>query len=172
MSEAPPSGNKRQRFDYKGTHRYLITLPVPASRKVFTGRERVVRVLDILREVCWARRFDVYAYCFLPDRLILIIRGRSEESDMRSFLTDFREQSSAALASELLHPLWKRTYLERVLRKTEDSRRIAQDVFRLPVKSGLASDPESYPFQGSFVVSLVSFKGGQRGSSPNTPASR
>jgi len=117
MSEASLRRNKRQRFNYRGTHRYLITLPVPVSKKVFTKRERVVRVLDVLREVCWARRFDVYAYCFLPDRLILIIRGRAEESDMRLFLTDFREQSSAALASELLHPLWKRTYLERVLRK-------------------------------------------------------
>ena len=167
MSEALLPGNKRQRFNYKGTHRYLITLPVPVSKKVFTERERVVRVLDVLREVCWVHRFDVYAYCFLPDRLILIIRGRTEESDMRLFLADFRQQSSAALASELLHPLWKRTYLERVLRKTEDSKRIAHDVFQLPVKSGLAPDPESYPFQGSFVVSLYSFKGGQRGYRPN-----
>jgi putative transposase len=162
MSNAPLSNGKQHRFDYRGTHRYLITLPVSLSREVFTTRERVVRVLDVLREACWAHRFDVYAYCFLPDRLLLIVRGRAEESDMRLFLREFRERSSAALAAELDHSLWKRTYLERVLRKTEESRHIALDLFQLPVKAGLATDPESYPFQGSFVVSLLSSTGKSR----------
>ena len=170
MSNAPLPNGKQRRFDYKGTHRYLITLPVSSSREVFTTQERVVRVLDVLREACWAHRFDVYAYCFLPDRLVLIVRGRTDESDMRLFLREFREKSSAALSIELDHSLWKRTYLERVLRKTEESRRIALDLFQLPVKVGLATDPESYPFQGSFVVSLLTSTGKSRAPRRSSPA--
>lgn len=169
MDEIPLSGKKQHRFDYKGTHRYLITLPVSMSRGVFTTRDRVVRVLDVLRETCWSHRFDVYAYSFLPDRLLLIVRGRADDSDMRSLLREFREKSSAVLAAELGHSLWKRTYLERVLRRTEESRRIALDLFQLPVKAGLATDPESYPFQGSFVVSVFPSTSKSRASRRSTP---
>jgi len=144
----------RYRFDYKGMHRYLITLPAFKSRSVFTGREIIIKILDILREGTWQYHFDVYAYCILPDRFVAIIRGKTEYSDMKAFLSNFRTTSSTAFQSVLGHPLWKRTYLERVLRKQEDSDKIAAEVFALPVKEGLIAADGDYPFRGSFVKSI------------------
>jgi putative transposase len=142
----------RYRFDYKGMHRYYITLPVYAAKKMFSEQKQVVNVLNILRDVAIKHRFDIYAYCFMPDRAILIVRGKDEQSMMKEFLADFRTQSNASIESEFAHPLWKKKYLERVLRKTEDSRRIADAIFETPVKAGLAAKAADYPFQGSFVV--------------------
>ncbi len=145
-----PRGSQ-PRFDYRGKHRYLITLPVFSSRKVFTDTKTVLAVLDVLRAACWEHHFDVYAYCFLPDQLIMIVRGRSHQSDMKAFLTTFREQSSGAIRSYLSGTLWARSYLERVLRKEEESGRVAKEIFQRPVHAGLAHRPGDYPFQGSFV---------------------
>ena len=142
----------RYRFDYKGMHRYYITLPVYAAKKVFTEQNRIVGVLNVLRDCAMNHVFDVYAYSFLPDRLVLIVRGKSETSNMKEFLADFRARSSASLEKELGHALWKKKYLERVLRKTEDSKLMAESIFRLPVKAGLVATPAEYPFQGSFVI--------------------
>ena len=150
------TAESRYRFDYKGMHRYLITLPSFKSHSVFTGREIVMKVLDLLRESTWQHHFDVYAYCFLPDRFVAIIRGKTEYSDMKAFLSSFRATSSAAFESVLGHPLWKRTYLERVLRKQEDSDKIAAEVYALPVKEGLIAADGDYPFRGSFVKSIDS----------------
>lgn len=142
----------RYRFDYRGMHRYLITLPVYGAKKLFTERSRVETVLNTLRDSALEHHFDVYAYCFLPDQVALIVRGKEETSMMKEFLTDFRSRSSAAIEDMLGHPLWKRKYLERVLRKTEDSRRIAETIFQMPVKAGLVRTSTDYEFQGSFVI--------------------
>jgi putative transposase len=149
VDSEPP---KRFRFDYKGMHRYLITLTVFGSRKVFIEQERIAHALNILRDAAQKHRFELYAYCFLPDQLVMIVRGKDEHSNMKEFLTGFRAQSASALVPQIGHALWKRKYLERVLRKTEETRRIANEVFQLPVKAGLAQLPSDYPFQGSFVL--------------------
>jgi len=144
----------RHRFDYRGMHRYLITMPVFSSKHIFTDRDIVLRVLAPLRNACREHQFDIYAYCFLPDQLVMIARGKSNHSHMKEFLSTFRASSSEALKPTLHHPLWSHRYLERVLRKMESNRDVASQIFRLPVKAQLAARPEDYPLQGSFVFSL------------------
>jgi putative transposase len=148
----PANTHERYRFDYRGMHRYLIRLPVHAHQRIFLEREPVLTILDILRAMCWKYHFDVYAYCFLPDQLVLIVRGKKDFSDMKTFLSAFRSTSSDALRSRLGHALWQRKYLERVLRKKEDSRQRAREIFELPVTAGLVKSAAEYPFQGSFVL--------------------
>ncbi|MBM2846211.1 MAG: hypothetical protein HW407_1523 [Bacteroidetes bacterium] len=155
MNLAAGKDAESHRFNYKGMHRYLITLHTFKSRKVFTEGAPVLKALGILQEVCWKHRFDTYAYCFLPDRLVLIVRGKTEFSDMKAFLSAFRQASSMALEAELGHPLWKRIYTERVLRKKEESAEKASEVFSLPVQAGLVTIPSEYPYLGSFVKSAT-----------------
>ena len=145
-----------ERFNYVGTHRYLVTLPVHGSGPVFTGVERTVAVLQSLRESCWRHHFDVYAYCFLPDRLVLIARGKQESSNLKAFLREFRQLSNESLGQLLGRPVWSKKYLERVLRKTELSPDAARRIYTLPVKLGLAATPMEYPLQGSFVEKIAS----------------
>lgn len=144
----------RYRFDYKGKHRYLIMLPVYASKKIFIEQSIVGTVLDCLRDTAMKHHFDVYAYCFLPGELVMIARGKEDDAEMKTFLSEFRMLSETTLG--LGHPVWKKKYLERVLRKKEDTRQIANTIFQMPVKAELVKSPSEYPFQGSFVVIPVS----------------
>ena len=152
VSLIDPEPPDRYRFDYKGMHRYLITLPVYASKKIFTNQRIVVAVLNSLRDAAMEKHFDVYAYCLLPDQMVMIARGRNEDSDMKAFLAEFRSRSSKVLEQDLGHPLWKKKYLERVLRKRENTKQIAGTIFQMPVKAGICPTAEEYPFQGSFAV--------------------
>jgi putative transposase len=145
-------GEPGTRFNYRGMHRYLITLLGHPSCGTIADRETVIPTLDILRESCRAHLFDVYAYCFLPDRLALLVRGKEESADMKLFLAAFRTASGSAFLQRTGKHLWSKKYQERVLRKTEVTRAIAEEVFRLPVKAGLASATDRYMFQGSFVL--------------------
>jgi hypothetical protein len=148
-----PGGDRRERFNYKGMHRYLMTF-IPAHREPpVAERETVIRLLAALREACRAQRFDVYAYAFLPDRLALIIRGKTDDADMRAWVAAFRAASDTNLGELRPVPVWSRRYTERVLRKTEDSQLAAAALYRLAVTAGLASSPDAYPFQGSFANS-------------------
>ncbi len=147
---------KRTGFDYTGTHRYIITLTTHRSRQIFVQNDVVVTILDVLRETARSGQFDVYAYCFVPDRLTVIIHGRTATSNMKAFLATFRQKSSAAVETDLGHPLWKRTFLERVLRRGEDSRNVARELFRMPVTQGLSASPTAYPYLGSFTEEVHS----------------
>lgn len=153
-SQDIPSG---ERFNYRGKHRYLLTLPVAGGRSVFAGAAVTVPVLDVLRDVCWRHHFDVYAYSFLPARLVLIVRGKEDTSQLKEFLRSFRQESNDRLMEQLGRPLWSRKYLERVLRKTELSVDAARALFMIPVKEGLAVSSADYPFQGSFVGEMRRF---------------
>jgi REP element-mobilizing transposase RayT len=157
-------GGVRHRFDYKGMHRYLITMTTFRLGRVFVERELVLRLLDVLRESCWKHHFDVYAYCCLPQQCVLLVRGKTEYADMKAFVATFRRRSTEVLGSTSGIPLWKRAYTERVLRRKEDSKLIAAGIYELPVKAGLASSPGEYPFQGSFVI-------GDRRRTPASPSS-
>jgi hypothetical protein len=165
-SSAKESGPST-RFNYLGMHRYLITLPAFKSVPVFKEREIVLGVLDALREASWNQHFDVYAYTFLPDLLTLIIRGKEEASDMKRFLATFRQTSSERILARLGHPLWKKKYTERVLRRQEDTKAVAREIFQGPVRAGLASSAADYEFQGSFVTNVTKTLSG-----PTLPGSR
>jgi putative transposase len=143
------------RFNYLGMHRYLVTLPSLKTASIFSRREIVLGVLDALREASWNQHFDVYAYSFLPDHLTLIIRGKDETSDMKLFLAAFRQLSSMRLQDTLGHPLWKKKYTERVLRKSEETKAIAREIFQAPVRAGFARSAAEYEFQGSFVTNVT-----------------
>jgi len=146
------SEGKPKVFLYRGIYRYLVTLPTRGPAEVFASRESVLRALDALREAARQERFDVVAYCFLPDRAVLVVRGRDGGSDMRAFLSAFRARSSELLSDRLAgRRLWKKTYLERVLRKGEMTVEVARSVFQIPVKSGLCPSPERYEYSGSFT---------------------
>jgi putative transposase len=148
-------GDPGTRFNYRGMHRYIITLLAHPSCNSLVLKETVIPTLDVLRDACHAHLFEVYAYCFLPDRLVLLVRGKEESSDMKLFLTAFRKASESAFGLNGGKHLWSKKYQERVLRKTEVTRTIAEEIFRLPVKAGLAGGAERYAFQGSFVLAGV-----------------
>jgi putative transposase len=147
---------KRTGFNYTGTHRYILTLPTYRTRPIFAENRMVVAILDVLRETARDGQFDVFAYCFVPDRLILVIHGKTATSDMKVFFSTFRQRSSSAVEADLGHPLWKRTFLERVLRRGEESKNVARDLFRLPVTQGLSASPAAYPYLGSFTEDVRS----------------
>jgi len=146
------AGEGGERFNYRGMHRYLMTLFPARKGTVLAEKETVIAFLDILRQTSRDHSFEVYAYCFLPDRLVMIIRGKSEEADMKEFLSAFRVNSTVALEARLGTPVWGRKYQERVLRRMEQTRTAAELIFRMPVKAGLAPRPAAYAFQGSFVL--------------------
>jgi len=106
----------------------------------------------------------------------MIIHGKAATSNMKEFLGTFRRRTSGALEEVVGQPLWKKTYLERVLRKSEESSSVAFELFKLPVQLGLSVSPVSYPYLGSFTTDIFTLlrpvkpKRHRRGSWPRKPA--
>jgi putative transposase len=99
-------------------------------------------------------RFEVLAYCFMPDHLHLLVEGASNTSDLQTFVKAARQYSGRAHANVHGAALWQEGYHERVLRHDQDARTVARYILENPVRAGIVRAATEYPYMGSAVWSV------------------
>jgi len=139
-------------FSYQGYCRYFITIRSHNLKPHFIRDKVVTKVVEILRNVAEQEGFAVWAYCFMPDHLHLLIEGRNSAADMRRFATLLKQKTSYWFKGIYGEKLWEPNYYERVLRNDEATIAVAHYIFRNPVRKGLVEDYSSYPYSGSFEL--------------------
>jgi putative transposase len=81
-------------FDYKGCFRYFVTICTHNKEWLFKNDRLLVELLtDILREKSNGFGFKVWAYCFMPDHIHLLIEGKDNNSDMRRFISTYKQST-------------------------------------------------------------------------------
>ncbi len=134
-------------FDYTGPYAYSITLNTAARHRVFTSEAVVHDCLKALMEASSKHDFVVYAYCFMPDHVHLLVEG-SEDSSLIPFMKRFKQLSGHRYKQEFGRALWHRSYYDHVLRQEEDRRVVAEYIWNNPVQAGLVVSREAYAFSG------------------------
>jgi putative transposase len=141
-------------FDYRGLHRYFVTICCDRRKRLLTTRPDVEMLLSQLRRTAIDEQFDVIAYCFMPDHVHLLVQGASDTSDLKEFLRIFKQRSGFSWTQATGRPLWQRGYFEHVLRGDEDTLNAARYVLANPVRAGLTTSPSDYPFLGSLTMKI------------------
>jgi putative transposase len=83
----------------------------------------------------------------------MLVEG-DEGSDLKEFVRLFKSRSSYYYKIITGLPLWQSSYYDRILRKDEDSLKVAEYIVNNPVRGGLVIDALQYPYSGSFVCPL------------------
>jgi putative transposase len=110
-------------FNYKGFFRYSVTICTYNKERVFKDDPLLVEWLtDTLREKSNSPGFKVWAYCFMPDHLHLLIEGSDANSDMRRFISAYKQSTGFSYKKKTGLPLWQINYYEHVLRREEDTK--------------------------------------------------
>jgi putative transposase len=141
-------------FDYTGGHRYFLTLCTQRRLRVFITSKAVDLVLVQLLRSARDERIAVFAYCFMPDHLHLLVEGTDPASELTEFVRIFKQRSSFHWKSAFGSELWQRSYFEHVLRSHESSIDAARYVLANPLRAGMVSSVEDYPFLGSLTMSV------------------
>ena len=141
-------------FSYKGHYRYFITIIADGKKEIFVNHDVVEGVLNTLKEISLINQFAVWVYCFMPDHLHILIEGKSEDSEMRSFITRFKQKSAYEFKRLYQKRLWQENYHEHVLRKEEDTSNVARYILENPVRKGLFDSALIYPYLGSFEMDI------------------
>ncbi len=81
-------------FDYKGCYRYFITLCTFNKQSLFENERLVNWLIQILKEKSKAFGFKIWAYCFMPSHLHLLIEGVYQDYDLKKFISDFKQYTS------------------------------------------------------------------------------
>ena len=142
-------------FEYKGSYRYFVTICTLDKKPLFTDSALVAWLIGLLREQSKLFGFSVWAYCFMPDHLHLLIAGEHDDSDMRRFVSAYKQQAGFYYRKKTGLSLWQINYYEHVLRKVEDTKGVAYYIFNNPVRKGLAEDFKDYAFLGSFEFDVM-----------------
>jgi len=139
-------------FSYQGFYRYFITIRTNHFKPHFICSKVVARIVGILKDTAEQTGFSIWAYCFMPDHLHLLIEGRIANADMERFVTLFKQKTGYWFKGTYGKKLWETSYYERVLRDDETTIAVARYIFRNPVIKGLVEDYNSYPYSGSFEL--------------------
>jgi len=107
-------------------------------------------MVDVLKEASQRFNFRVYAYCFMPDHLHLLVTG-NETSSLGEFMRFFKQKTSFLFKKRDGNLLWQKSYYDHVLRKDEALRDVTLYIFHNPIRRKLVDDYQDYPFSGSFV---------------------
>jgi putative transposase len=146
---AHPYPARCPQFDYRGRYRYLLTFSTFERQPRFTSRQIVDLVLPQVLRAAKEKGFEVFAYCFMPDHVHLVVRGVTAMSDFKAFVRAAKQYSGYYFAREIRMQLWQRYCHERIVRHDLDFVRVVRYVVENPVRAGLAQKPEDYPFTGS-----------------------
>jgi putative transposase len=90
----------------------------------------------------------------MPDHLHILIEGKDNNSDMRRFISSYKQSTGFYYKKKTGLPLWQVNYYEHVLRREEDTTNVARYIFDNPVRKGLVDDFKKYKSLGSFEFDL------------------
>ena len=128
-------------FDYVGRYRYFITICTNKKQLLFNHKETVENCIQLLDEKSKVMGFKVWAYCFMPDHLHLLLEGDKLDSDLKRFISAFKQSAgysysknfktaklsdskprnlAQSFSSAGNGKLWQPSYYAHVLRKDED----------------------------------------------------
>jgi len=139
-------------FPYRGCYRYFITIRSHSFERHFVHDELVAKVIELLKSTADQEGFSVWAYCFMPDHLHLLVEGKHDNADMKHLVALFKQKTAYWFRSIYGGKLWAPNYHEHVLRNDEATMTVARYIIHNPVRKGMVEDCSSYPYSGSFEL--------------------
>jgi putative transposase len=151
LKEPFPKRPRLKDFDYIGTYAYFVTILTKDRGTYLKEVEVVDSLIGILVEKARSERFSVLAYCFMPDHLHLLVSGEDDKSNLKKFISLFKQKSGYWFKKNYNKNLWHISYYDHILREEESIEDVALYILENPVRRGLVSDPKEYPFSRLFL---------------------
>jgi len=140
--------------DYVGPHYYSLTWCCYYRQRLFSQADRVELVRAQFLRAGEEAEFDNVAYCFMPDHVHKVIKGRLATSDARKYIKLAKQYSGYYYKQAFGTRLWQRYGYDRICRSEPEPSKWVAYVIENPVRAGLAKRIEDYPFTGSSCCSL------------------
>jgi putative transposase len=94
-------------------------------------------------------RFAVYAYCFMPDHVHLLVEGRAATAGLERYAKDVKQRIGYHDPLKGSRLVWQPGLYDRVLRGDESTVIVAKYILENPVRKRLVKEPREYPYSGS-----------------------
>ena len=150
-----PYPPRDERLPYTGKHHYFLTFCTQHRNAVFAEEAHVALVCTQILRAAREERFEVTAYCFMPDHVHLVVAGTDGSADVRRFIKLAKQFSGYYFKQRTGDQLWQRYGFERVIRDDAELAFTIGYIVANPVRTGLVDRPENYQHLGSERYTVV-----------------
>jgi putative transposase len=130
-----------------GTLAAHLTFVTKDRRPLFVKDDNVHAALSCLEDARTKHDATIYAYCFMPDHLHILVQI-PEAKSLQKFVRLFKQLSGYLLKQTDGLPVWQVSYHDRILRRDEALHDVAAYIWDYPRKAGLVDDWVFYPYSG------------------------
>ena len=127
---------------------YFVTLCTVHRRKVLAN-EQVHAAFVRYAEAAAQRGYAVGRYVIMPDHIHLFIRG-ADDFVLGTWIAGLKRVVAAAVTGG--RGIWQRGFFDHVIRHSESYSEKWNYVRENPVRAGLVTDADEWPFQGEVVT--------------------
>ena len=139
---------------YRGFGRYFLTICTADRAEIFTSDEVLQPVTTDLLRTSRDYRFEVIAYCFMPNHFHGLFESLAADCQFIKFANMFKQRTAFSHRRSCGKALWQAGYFDRVIRRAESTMDVAAYILENPVKASLCAEPREYPFIGSSLYSV------------------
>jgi putative transposase len=95
-------------FSYQGTHRYSLTFCAHQRQTLFVQTVIVQEALKQILQSAAKHAFAIFAYCFMPDHLHLVIAGLSDNAALIPFAKDVKQRIGYSYPHGFAEQVWQK----------------------------------------------------------------
>jgi putative transposase len=119
-------------------------------RTVFSKSEYAHHVIDQFLQLSKEEKFEVLAYCAMPDHFHALPEGCDDDADLRRLMHRWKLRTGHWWRNRVERSrLWQEGYYDHVLRPTDPEAAVVRYIVANPVRAGLVASLEEYPLTGS-----------------------
>jgi REP element-mobilizing transposase RayT len=96
----------------------------------------------------------VPVYCFMPDHQHLIITGTWGDSDIWKVIVSYKQKTGFWMSTNKPGMKWQKDFYDHIIRINKDVATQVRYILDNPVRKGLVSSWEEYPFKGAIGCRL------------------
>ena len=126
---------------------YFVTFNTHQRRRLLANQTVHERFVSFAREA-ERRNIALGTYVLMPDHLHLFVSG-GHEFVLLQWVRMLKRVLSKAIAADLPH--WQKGFFDHLIRHSESYSEKWEYVRQNPVRAGLVSDPDDWPYQGEIM---------------------
>jgi putative transposase len=132
---------------------YFVTIRCYKSRKIFIADKPVKNVFESIEWLIEHSYIDLYFCVIMPDHMHMIFSlvGTKSLSEVMKSLKQFtsRKIKNDGVNSD---PIWQEQYYDHAIRRDENLLEIIKYCWYNPVRAGLVTNPNDYPYWKSMYA--------------------
>jgi putative transposase len=133
----------------------VITVATFQREKLFKNRDFTSSCIRILKDLCTTGHFTLWAFCFMPDHLHVLIQGDGSTSIIR-LVQQFKSLCTRKSREYGYRDrIFQTSFYDHFLRQGDEVEKHVRYILENPIRKGLVMENTDYPYSGSEVYPMA-----------------